>query len=113
MRQHKFYVPASSSDSKDEIVISEEQIKLIYLEAKGYNQQDAADYCGISRGTAHNALTDFDAQSNCHNAQGRVGWAIQHGVLIIENDQIVIAPQYRPTTENPEWFGPRKKKENT
>jgi predicted DNA-binding protein (UPF0251 family) len=108
MRQHKFFVPVSSSDPKDEVVISEEQIKLIYLEAKGYNQQDAADYCGISRGTAHNALTDFNAQSNCHNAQGRVGWAIRHGVLIIEKDEIVIAPQYCPTG-NPEWFGPRKK----
>jgi predicted DNA-binding protein (UPF0251 family) len=109
MRQNKFFVTTSNSDPNNEIIISEEQIKLIYLESKGYNQQDAADFCGISRGTAHNALTDFDAQSNCHNAQGRVGWAIRHAVLIIENDQIVIAPQYRPTSGNPEWFGPRKK----
>jgi len=112
MRQHKFFVPVSSSDPNDEVVISEEQIKLIYLEAKGYNQQDAADFCGISRGTAHNALTDFNAQSNCHNAQGRVGWAIRHGVLIIQDDEIVIAPQFLPTSGNPEWFGPRKKNSN-
>ena len=109
MRQHKFFVPVSNTDPNEEVVLSEEQIKLIYLEAKGFNQQDAADYVGISRGTAHNALTDFNAQSNCHNANGRVGWMFRHEILIIENNRIVIAPQYRSRNGNHGLLEPEKK----
>jgi hypothetical protein len=94
MRLHKFIIPKNNPDDNPEVVVTEAQIKLIYLEAKGFNQQDAADHCGLSRGTAHNALTDFDEQTGCHNAQGRVGWALEHGLLILENELIVIAPKY-------------------
>ena len=48
----------------------------------------------ISHGTAHNALIDVNSQTGCKNAQGRVGWAILHRVLIIDNKRIVIAPEY-------------------
>ena len=95
MRQHKFFVPISNSDPKEEVVISEEQIKLIYLEAKGYNQYEAAKLCQISRGTLHNALINFNSQTGCHNAQGRVGWALEQRILIVENRKIQIAPEYR------------------
>ena len=94
MRQNTFTIQARNSDYNDEVILTESQIKLILLEARGFNQHDAARQCMISHGTAHNALIDVNSQTGCRNAQGRVGWAILHRILIIENKQIVIAPEY-------------------
>src|SRR4030095_4258607 len=94
MSQNTFSIQTKSPDYNDEVVLTESQIKLILLEAKGFNQHDAAKRCMISHGTAHNALIDVNSQTGCRNAQGRVGWAMLHKILLIENKEIVIAPEY-------------------
>jgi len=94
MRQNTFTIQTRNPDYNDEVILTESQIKLILLEARGFNQHDAAKQCLISHGTAHNALIDVNSQTGCRNAQGRVGWALLHRVIVIENKQIVIAPEY-------------------
>ena len=95
MRHYTFSIQVKNPLAKNQVVLSESQIKFIYLEAKGYNQYDAAKLCQISRGTLHNALINFNSQTGCRNAQGRVGWALEQRILIVENSQIQIAPEYR------------------
>src|SRR6187551_1618982 len=85
MRQNTFTIQPKNPDYNDEVILTESQIKLILLEAHGFNQHEAASQCMISHGTAHNALIDVNSQTGCKNAQGRVGWAILHRVLIIDN----------------------------
>lgn len=92
MPQNTFTIQTKSPE--DEVILTESQIKLMLLEARGFNQHEAASQCMISHGTAHNALIDVNSQTGCKNAQGRVGWALLHRVLIIENKEIVIAPEY-------------------
>jgi hypothetical protein len=94
MRQNTFTIQTKNPDYNDEVILTESQIKLILLEARGFNQHDAAKQCMISHGTAHNALIDVNSQTGCRNAQGRVGWALLHRVIVIENKQLVIAPEY-------------------
>ena len=94
MRQNTFTIQAKSPDYNDEVILTESQIKLMLLEARGFNQHEAASQCMMSHGTAHNALIDVNSQTGCRNAQGRVGWAMLHRILIIENKQIVISPEY-------------------
>jgi hypothetical protein len=94
MPQNTFTIQTKSPDYNDEVILTESQIKLMLLEARGFNQHEAASQCMISHGTAHNALIDVNSQTGCKNAQGRVGWAMLHRILIIENRQIVIAPEY-------------------
>jgi len=94
MRQNTFTIQTRNPDYNEEVILTESQIKLILLEARGFNQHDAAKQCMISHGTAHNALIDVNSQTGVRNAQGRVGWAMLHRILVIENKQIVIAPEY-------------------
>jgi hypothetical protein len=94
MRQNTFTIQTKNPDYNDEVILNESQIKLMLLEARGFNQHEAASQCMISHGTAHNALIDVNSQTGCKNAQGRVGWAMLHKILVIENKQIVIAPEY-------------------
>ena len=58
-------------------------------------ETELSDALQISRGTLHNALINFNSQTGCHNAQGRVGWAMEQRILIVENREIQIAPEYR------------------
>ena len=94
MRQNTFTIQTKNPDYNDEVILTESQIKLMLLESHGFNQHEAASQCMISYGTAHNALIDVNSQTGCKNAQGRVGWAILHRILVIEDKQIVIAPEY-------------------
>jgi len=94
MSKNTFTIQTKNPDYNDEVVLTESQIKLILLEARGFNQHEAASQCMMSHGTAHNALIDVNSQTGCRNAQGRVGWALLHRVLILEDKQIVIAPEY-------------------
>jgi len=95
MRHYTFSIQVKNPVVRDEVVLSESQIKFIHLEATGLNQYAAAKFCKMSRGTLHNALINFNSQTGCHNAQGRVGWALEQRILIVENREILIAPEYR------------------
>jgi len=100
MRHYTFSIQVKNPVSRNEVVLSESQIKFIHLESKGYNQYDAAKICQISRGTLHNALINFNSQTGCHNAQGRVGWAVEQRILVVEDREIKIAPEYRVRVES-------------
>ena len=94
MRHYTFVIKVKNPVVSNEVVLSESQINFIYLEAKGFTQYEAAKHCRMSRGTLHNALINFNSQTGCHNAQGRVGWALEQRILIVKNREILIAPQY-------------------
>lgn len=95
MRHTIFSIPVKNGSAVNEVVLTDSQIKFIHLESKGFTQDDAAKHFQMSRGTLHNALVNFNSQTGCRNAQGRVGWALEKGLLIVKNREIQIAPEYK------------------
>jgi hypothetical protein len=95
MRHYTFSIQVKNASAVTEVVLTESQIKFIHLEAKGFTQDAAAKYCDMSRGTLHNALINFNSQTGCRNAQGRVGWAVEQRILIVKDREILIAPEYK------------------
>jgi len=94
MRHYTYSIQVKNPIAASKVVLSESQIQFLLLEAKGFTQYAAAKFLKVSRGTLHNALINFNTQTGCHNAQGRVGWALEQRILIVQNREIMVAPEY-------------------
>jgi hypothetical protein len=94
----EWLIPKSKYETEEDVWLYDIDIEILHLESKGFEQPDIVKWTGKQKKCIKNHVESINEKTGCCNPQGRVGWALNNGVLFSnQNRVIVIALEYTKT----------------